>query len=180
MEKYKEYLIEDFKNEFEDFMVLIGIAVSDRGKEAEENKLSGFVAIEKLLAFYKSCKNIQDHILNNILEEKEETEEDRKVEADMPMIFKSSTKKLIEEKERVAGEKERYRLANLKEFEELGEYEQKEIMDRLNRYYEIDPERFNQEMSIISHRFGINMNKNKAIELINKKDLEEFDKTLKI
>ena len=170
MEKYKEYLIEDFKSEFEDFMVLIGISVQDRTKEAEENKLSSFVAIEKLLPFYKSCKNVQDHILNNILEDKEETEEDKKVDENLPLIFKSSTKKMVEEKEK-------QRLANLKEFEELDEYKQKEIMDMLLKSYEIDPERFSKEPSFITRRFGVRMTKEKAIELINKKDLEDFEET---
>ena len=175
MKEYKEYLIEDFKNEFEEFITLIGIASKDRNEEAEENKLSGFVAIEKLLPFYKSCKNVQDHILNPLLEEKGETEEDKKVEENLPSIFKSSVKKDMEERLKIKKEERKERLAGYKEFEELNESEQKEIVERLGKYYEIDPDRFNVEVRIIAQRFGVRMTNDKANELMNKKDLENFE-----
>lgn len=177
MEKFKEYLIEKFKEELEEAMVLSGISIKDRKEEAEQNKLSGFISIEKIMPFIKKCEEIQVHILNPMLENLDAVEMDKKIEESLPSILRPSVKILRDE---IKKEQEE-RVANFKEFEELDEQTQNEIIERLVRYYETDLDRFYKEPALLAGRYKIKMSKEKIMELVNKKILGDLgEPTLEI
>lgn len=169
MQKFKEYLIEDFIEELKKASILCGIAIGDTKLDAEKNKLAGFVAIEELLPFIKACNNLQNHILNPIIENIEGTEEEKKIQAVLPDIINPVK---IEEKK----EKEKERISKLKDYDDLDEESKQLMMKRFLKYYEKgDMDRLYLEPVILSQRFGIKITKEKIIELIQKKSMENIE-----
>lgn len=171
MEKFQEYLIDNFKQELDDIKVLAGIPVGDRKNEAEENRLSGYVSIEKLIPFIKKSEEVLNHILNPLFERKEGTEKDKEIERNLPEIFQHTRNKDLKEEI-----KQQYE--DLKEFEDLDDDVQQTILERVLKYYQGDLDRFYKEPRLLAAKYKIKMTKEKLIELVNKKILGDVEEVL--
>jgi len=175
LKEFEKFLVENFKEELDNAMILVGIPVGDTKNEAEENLLKGYVPIEKITPFVKAGEKLQKHFLNVLLERRGGDEVDKKIEAELPEMFQPTRQKLVQEAE--LKRKEEWK-ANLKEFEDLDDGRKQAITERLKRNYEIgDMEKFYKDINIISAHYKIKFSKEQAIELINKKVLEEFGET---
>lgn len=158
-------IIEDWKTELDNFLVIMGFPIGGREEDAKKYDIEDFIPKKKLMLFALKCQEINEHVLQNLGIRDLKKENDEEI----------GTGEFIEEEAELEEQLEKPKKIRRK-FNDLNKEEQEEVIDELAKFYNKGWMNFIGKLVEINGNWGYEVKKDEVLERTQKRALELVEK----